>query len=56
MGDRIVPIEFLSEQSHNFHDALNGTVNYEDPNMNIAYPVFSVHGNHDDPNGKCLTQ
>lgn len=26
-------------------------VNYQDPNLNIAYPLFSVHGNHDDPTG-----
>lgn len=52
LGDRAIAIEFLSDQSFNFHDALNGTVNYEDPNVNIAYPVFSIHGNHDDPSGK----
>ena len=26
-------------------------VNYEDPNYNIDIPVFSIHGNHDDPTG-----
>lgn len=26
-------------------------VNYEDPNLNIGIPVFSIHGNHDDPQG-----
>jgi len=26
-------------------------VNYEDPNINIALPVFCIHGNHDDPAG-----
>ena len=26
-------------------------MNYRDPNMNIAMPVFSIHGNHDDPSG-----
>lgn len=26
-------------------------VNYEDPNLNISIPVFSIHGNHDDPQG-----
>lgn len=51
LGDRPITMEFLSEQLINFHDALNGTVNYEDPNLNIAYPVFSIHGNHDDPSG-----
>ena len=26
-------------------------INYEDPDINIAIPVFSIHGNHDDPSG-----
>lgn len=29
----------------------NPAVNYEDPNYNIKLPVFSIHGNHDDPAG-----
>jgi double-strand break repair protein MRE11 len=24
-------------------------VNYEDEDINVAIPVFSIHGNHDDP-------
>uniref|UniRef100_A0A915DHK9 Mre11 DNA-binding domain-containing protein n=1 Tax=Ditylenchus dipsaci TaxID=166011 RepID=A0A915DHK9_9BILA len=31
------------------------TVNYEDANLNIAMPVFTIHGNHDDLSGKGLT-
>jgi len=27
------------------------TVNYMDPNLNVSLPVFSIHGNHDDPSG-----
>lgn len=26
-------------------------INYEDFNLNIGIPVFSIHGNHDDPQG-----
>ena len=26
-------------------------INYEDPNLNVSIPVFSIHGNHDDPQG-----
>lgn len=26
--------------------------NYEDPDINVAIPVFSIHGNHDDPSGE----
>jgi len=25
--------------------------NYEDSDINVAIPVFSIHGNHDDPTG-----
>lgn len=52
LGDKAISIEFLSDQSSNFHDALNGTVNYEDPNINVAYPIFSIHGKHDSPTGE----
>lgn len=30
--------------------------NYEDPDINVAIPVFSIHGNHDDPSGVCQNQ
>ncbi|XP_037951716.1 double-strand break repair protein MRE11 [Teleopsis dalmanni] len=55
-GDKPVELEFLSDQTTNFHNAVNDTVNYEDPNLNISIPVFSIHGNHDDPSGfGCLS-
>jgi double-strand break repair protein MRE11 len=28
-------------------------LNWESPNLNISLPVFSIHGNHDDPAGVC---
>ncbi|CAJ0757142.1 7595_t:CDS:10 [Entrophospora sp. SA101] len=28
------------------------TMNHIDPNFKIAFPVFSIHGNHDDPSGE----
>lgn len=31
-------------------------VNYEDPDINVAIPVFSIHGNHDDPSGVCCNE
>lgn len=49
-GDRQVSIEVVSDQQSNFHDK-RGTVNFEDPNFNVQLPVFSIHGNHDDPAG-----
>ncbi|XP_066250453.1 double-strand break repair protein MRE11 [Euwallacea similis] len=51
-GDRPIQIEYLSDPSRNFVYTGNDTVNYEDPNINISIPVFSIHGNHDDPTGE----
>ncbi|KAL7746139.1 meiotic recombination [Sorochytrium milnesiophthora] len=50
MGGRPCPLEILSDQSVNFPNRF-ATVNYQDPNLNISMPVFSIHGNHDDPSG-----
>ncbi|KAJ1720255.1 meiotic recombination, partial [Coemansia biformis] len=50
MGDRPVALEYLSDPVVDFGEQFPH-VNYEDPNMNIALPVFSIHGNHDDPSG-----
>lgn len=36
-----------------YYDFRFKKVNYEDPNFNIAVPVFTIHGNHDDPAGVC---
>lgn len=44
-------MELLSDPSVNFPSKF-GTVNYEDPNYNVAMPVFVIHGNHDDPSGE----
>ncbi|KAF5277199.1 hypothetical protein FQR65_LT03905 [Abscondita terminalis] len=51
LGDKPVQIEFLSDQSFHFQYQRNPIVNYEDPNLNVSIPVFSIHGNHDDPTG-----
>lgn len=31
---------------------LFSSVNYENENLNIGLPVFTIHGNHDDPSGE----
>uniref|UniRef100_A0A452TN99 Double-strand break repair protein n=1 Tax=Ursus maritimus TaxID=29073 RepID=A0A452TN99_URSMA len=51
MGDRPVQFEILSDQSVNFGFSKFPWVNYQDDNLNISIPVFSIHGNHDDPTG-----
>jgi double-strand break repair protein MRE11 len=50
-GDKPCELEMLSDASENFQGAFNH-VNYEDMDMNIAIPIFSIHGNHDDPSGE----
>ncbi|KAK9402501.1 double-strand break repair protein MRE11A [Crotalus adamanteus] len=51
MGDRPIQFEILSDQSVNFGFSKFPWVNYQDENLNISIPVFSIHGNHDDPTG-----
>ncbi|XP_009078578.1 PREDICTED: double-strand break repair protein MRE11A, partial [Acanthisitta chloris] len=51
MGDHPVQFEILSDQAVNFHYSKFPWVNYQDENLNISIPVFSIHGNHDDPTG-----
>lgn len=51
-GDDPLPLDYISDPHDN---ALNnykfGAVNYVDGNYNVSIPVFSIHGNHDDPQG-----
>jgi double-strand break repair protein MRE11 len=50
-GDKPCELEMLSDGSENFPGAFSH-VNYEDMDINVAIPVFSIHGNHDDPSGE----
>lgn len=47
-------------QSHHRFKRVSGTfshfskvnhANFEDPNLNVCYPILTIHGNHDDPTG-----
>ena len=49
LGDKLIELEFLSDENESFLESLNRTVNYEDPNKNITIPVLSIHGYYDDP-------
>ncbi|XP_071375342.1 double-strand break repair protein MRE11 [Centroberyx affinis] len=51
MGDSPILFNILSDQAVNFSTSKFPWVNYQDENLNISIPVFSVHGNHDDPTG-----
>lgn len=50
--DNELGIEFVSDPSINFHHSNFPVVNYEDENLNVGMPVFTIHGNHDDLSGK----
>lgn len=50
LGDKPCELEMLSDPGEVFGGSFNH-VNYEDPDINVAVPVFSIHGNHDDPSG-----
>lgn len=50
LNDQPVQFQVVSDQTVNFANVF-GHVNYEDPNFNVGLPVFTIHGNHDDPAG-----
>lgn len=50
LNDRPVQFQVVSDQTINFQNIF-GHVNYEDPHFNVGLPVFTIHGNHDDPAG-----
>lgn len=49
-GDKPCEVQLLSDGTEHFDTSI-GHANYEDTNINVAIPVFSIHGNHDDPSG-----
>ncbi|KAH3902810.1 related to Double-strand break repair protein MRE11 [Saccharomycodes ludwigii] len=53
-GDKPCELELLSDPSLVFLDDQFNDVNYEDPNLNVAIPLFSISGNHDDASGEDL--
>ncbi|KAG8845291.1 meiotic recombination [Tulasnella sp. 330] len=52
LADKPVQVELLSDPDEGKADGCTfPAINYEDPNLNVGIPVFSIHGNHDDPQG-----
>lgn len=51
LGTRPNKFQFLTDPKAAFKHCSNKSVNFEDPNLNVEIPVFSIHGNHDDPSG-----
>uniref|UniRef100_A0A7E4VNP4 Double-strand break repair protein n=1 Tax=Panagrellus redivivus TaxID=6233 RepID=A0A7E4VNP4_PANRE len=54
LSNRPVDLRLDSEPSEIFSGSQFQIANYEDPNLNVGMPVFSIHGNHDDFAGKGL--
>nr|WPK49577.1 MRE11 [Macrobiotus sp. 5 JF-2023a]WPK49579.1 MRE11 [Macrobiotus sp. 2 JF-2023a] len=55
MGDGEVSFTLISDPKVNFahiEDKQFRRLNTSDPDLNISLPVFSIHGNHDDPSGQ----
>eukprot|EP00871_Galdieria_phlegrea_P004364 jgi/Galph1/4929/GphlegSOOS_G3561.1 len=48
-GEKPVYVKFLSNPTESFDSPYS--VNYLDPCHNVSLPVFTIHGNHDDPIG-----
>ncbi|GMT19219.1 hypothetical protein PFISCL1PPCAC_10516, partial [Pristionchus fissidentatus] len=55
LNDNPVYIEFKSDPSVNFNHSTFTRVNYDDCNLNVGLPIFTIHGNHDDMAGMGLT-
>ncbi|VDD78501.1 unnamed protein product [Mesocestoides corti] len=51
LNDRPVQFELLSDAKTTFGTTSFPSVNYLDPNLNVGIPIFTIHGNHDDPSG-----
>uniref|UniRef100_A0ACD6ABA2 Uncharacterized protein n=1 Tax=Avena sativa TaxID=4498 RepID=A0ACD6ABA2_AVESA len=50
LNDRPVQFQVVSDEAASLQN-LFGRVNYKDPNINVGLPVFTIHGDHDDPTG-----
>ncbi|KAI9278189.1 Metallo-dependent phosphatase-like protein [Phascolomyces articulosus] len=51
-GDKPCEFNICSDQSINFPSRFQRGCNVYDPNLNISIPIFTIHGNHDDPVGQ----
>lgn len=51
LGDKDIPFRLLSDPKVNFPKHPSPLANFQNPNLNVALPVFTIYGNHDDPVG-----
>jgi len=47
-----VSFQYVGNPERDFPNEDEPEVNYYNANINIALPVFTIHGNHDDPIGE----
>ncbi|KAH0550384.1 double-strand break repair protein MRE11 [Cotesia glomerata] len=47
-GDRKIKFQFLSDPSEVLSN-ITQELNFENENLNIGLPIFTIHGNHDNP-------
>jgi double-strand break repair protein MRE11 len=52
LGDKPIDFDLIGDSSSENHGSFNlPQANFKDKNLNIALPIFSIHGVHDDPTG-----
>ncbi|KZW00362.1 DNA repair exonuclease [Exidia glandulosa HHB12029] len=52
LGTKPIAFELLSDPDDGKADGFSfPAINHEDQNINVGLPIFSIHGNHDDPQG-----
>ena len=51
LGNRACNFQIESDQCQNFTGNCFAIINSQDSDINVSIPVFSIHGNHDDPAG-----
>jgi len=51
MGSKVIHISPLHNDPPVERAEGAAALNYLDSNLNVSIPVFSIHGNHDDPSG-----
>ena len=49
MGSGSVGFQIISDQKECLRSLITGRANYEDEHYSVDLPIFTIHGNHDDP-------
>jgi double-strand break repair protein MRE11 len=49
MGGVSVGFQIISDQKERLRSLITGRANFEDENYSVNLPIFTIHGNHDNP-------